>query len=313
MFLKALKECNTTMTMLHLLHNSICATISFEIEEILYANKAGIRLVHAKAELDLSPKGINGAWTKLVATDLASNVTVTTLILNRNGLGDQGVDIANALAKNCVLTSIELNGNLIGCAGCSAMVTTLLQNTVLTKITLNGNRIGWPGAMALAEMLRINASLRELGLGRNNVGNAGAAAIADALKCNTTLLQLDLEGNNISIKVAILKALKSHNRTLTWLNLKGNADISPVLWTAIHNARVFNFQLFDKQFTQSIRANAHSISGTSASPGQLRPQETDAFSSSHLGDRGLHVLSCENGALFKGREVKGTRQRTVNS
>jgi Leucine Rich repeat len=96
--------------------------------------------------------------------------------------------------------------------------------------------------MALAKMLRVNNSLRELGLGRNNVGNEGAAAIADALTCNTTLLRLDLEGNNISEKgaMAILKALKSHNRTVTLLNLKGNVDISPVLWTAIYNARVFN-------------------------------------------------------------------------
>jgi hypothetical protein len=41
--------------------NHISAIISFAMEEIVDANKAGIRLVHAETELELSLKGIDDA------------------------------------------------------------------------------------------------------------------------------------------------------------------------------------------------------------------------------------------------------------
>jgi Leucine Rich repeat len=119
MLLNALKQCNTSLTALYLFRNNVSLTISSAIEEIVNANEAGVRLIHAEAELDLSSKGISGAQAKLVSADLASSATVTTLNLNQNRIDQQGVDIANALTKNRVLTSIELNDNLIGCAGCS--------------------------------------------------------------------------------------------------------------------------------------------------------------------------------------------------
>jgi Leucine Rich repeat len=150
--------------------------------------------------------------------------------LNGNAIGPQGcIDVANALIKNGVLTSLEMNGNSIGDDGCMAMAATFRQNTVLTKISLNGNRIGPTGSIALTEMLRTNASLRVLGLGGNDVGNEGAVAFAGALRINAMLERLDLEGNDISDggAMAILKALMESNCSLRWLNLKANAEISP--------------------------------------------------------------------------------------
>jgi Leucine Rich repeat len=88
----------------------------------------------------------------------------------------------------------------------------------------------------------MNACLRELGLGQNNIGNDGAVAIADALRCTETLERPDLCGNTISDEgaTAILKASAGGSCSLTWMNLEDNDDISSVLWTGIHNARVFN-------------------------------------------------------------------------
>jgi Leucine Rich repeat len=127
------------------------------------------------------------------------------------------------------------NDNSIGDDGCSAIATALLQNTELTTILLNGNRIGPAGAMALAETLQMNGSLQEVGLGRNNISNEGAVAIAEALRCNETLERLDLSSNRLSDvgAMAILKVLTESNCSLTWLNLEGNAEISPGLQYSI--------------------------------------------------------------------------------
>jgi Leucine Rich repeat len=105
---------------------------------------------------------------------------------------------------------------------------TLRENAVLTKISLIGNGIGPAGALALAGGLRANATLQELGLGWNGIGNEGAVAIAKALRCNGVLERLDLRGNSISDKgaTAIFEALTESNCSLTWLNLKRNAEIS---------------------------------------------------------------------------------------
>jgi NLR family CARD domain-containing protein 3 len=234
--LKALTECNTTMEQLSLVFCNFSPTIRSAIRSFGVANKAGIRLLHAKGELDLSSKGIDDAKARPVAIELAGNTTVTRLVLNQNEIGHQGcVDIADALIKNRVLTSIELNDNSVCDAGCSAMAATLLQNTMLTKILLNGNNVGVAGATALAAVLVTNTRLQHLGLGRNCIGNDGAVAIADALKLNQTLERLDLSGNNVTDEgtMAILDSLENYNCTLTLLNLENNADSSPVLQKAI--------------------------------------------------------------------------------
>jgi Ran GTPase-activating protein (RanGAP) involved in mRNA processing and transport len=249
--LKALSGCNTTLTEVYLLDNDdISETIRSAIAAFAKANRHRIRLLHARAELDLSSKSIGAVQAKRVATELADNTTVTTLVLNKNGIGHQGcVDIADALNKYHVLVSIELNDNSFGDDGCLAMATTLRQNAVLTRISLNGNYIGPAGAVALAKMLQMNTSLRELGLGRNSIGNEGAAAIAGSLRHNETLDRLDLRSNRIGSRIgalAILKALTESNCSLTWLNLQGNFTISPGL------KKVIGFMLMSRQVLKSF-------------------------------------------------------------
>jgi Ran GTPase-activating protein (RanGAP) involved in mRNA processing and transport len=228
--LKALTECNTTLAELYLHENdNISVNIWSAIYAFVAANKAGTRLLCARADLDLSSKEIDDVQAKRVAAELADNTTVTTLVMNKNAIGRQGcIDIVDALITNRVLMSIELDDNSIGDDGCLAMAAALRENTVLTKASLDGNNIGLPGAMALADTLRVNGSLRDLGLGRNNVGTDGAAAIAEALKCNETLERLDLHANSICDEGAmvILKALKESNCSLMWLNLEENSEIS---------------------------------------------------------------------------------------
>jgi Leucine Rich repeat len=206
-----LTECNTTLKWLSLEYSDaqpISADILFDIEAIIDANKAGIRLLHAESVLDLSYKRIDDKRARQIAKELACNSTIRTLILSKNDVRDEGsVDIANALINNRTLTSIRLDDNLIGNNGC----------------------------YTIAEALRMNKSLQVLGLGRNCIGDDGAVAIADSLRTNATVTRLYLDGNCISDggAMSVLTLLKNYNHTLLTVNLLDNIDVPPVLWEKI--------------------------------------------------------------------------------
>jgi Ran GTPase-activating protein (RanGAP) involved in mRNA processing and transport len=230
--LNALTECNVTVAELNLDGNNVPDATLADIAQITIANQAGIRLLYAKSVLDLSFRGIDNAKAKQVAKELAGSTTLTTLLLSKNDIADDGsVDIGKALLKNSTLESIEFDDNSISDAGSSAVAQSLCENTVLTRLFFNGNCIGLAGATTLAEMLHVNTSLQELGLGRNSICSeaAVAVAIAVALKRNTTLARLDFGSNRICDvgAMAILDMLADYNCTLVQLNLEGNEEISP--------------------------------------------------------------------------------------
>jgi Ran GTPase-activating protein (RanGAP) involved in mRNA processing and transport len=242
LILEALMEWNTTLAyfgmyngLLHPVYH-ISEDILSAIYDVIDTNRFGIRLLGAPSQLDLSCKDINATRAKLVAKELATNSSVTSLVLSKNDIGDEGsVDIGEALTKNSTLALIDLEDNGIGDTGSSSIAAALLENTTLTKVFLNGNSIGPGGAAAIAEMLRVNTNLQFLGLGRNCIGNGGAVAIAAALRSNATITRLDLNGNGISDEgaAAILTALKQDNNTLVMLNLGDNDKISLALQKSI--------------------------------------------------------------------------------
>jgi Leucine Rich repeat len=245
--LRCLAESNTTLTSLDL---DIAGPTLHAIREVIDANTAGIRFLDTKSVLDLTSRDIWTRHAKLIANELSSNSTVTTLILSKNNIADGGsVEIGGMLAKNRTLMEIELDDNGIGEVGSSAIAKALCENTVVTKLSLNGNVIGLTGAAAFAEMLQTNATVQQLGLGQNNIGDDGVVAIADALKVNTALTGLNLAGNSIGDRgiLAILKVLLNYNCTLMSLNLEATTNESPLLLQSVKGVlasrRVLDFLL----------------------------------------------------------------------
>jgi 3-deoxy-D-manno-octulosonic-acid transferase len=95
--LESLTGCNTTLVHLGLdNHDNISETVCTAIAAFTLANEADIRLLHAGAELDLSSKSIDAVQAKRVATELAANATVTTLLLNQMILAMKGAWISPA-------------------------------------------------------------------------------------------------------------------------------------------------------------------------------------------------------------------------
>jgi hypothetical protein len=77
-----LTERNTTLKKLGFVESNNISDTILSVAAFVGANRNGIRLLHAGSELDLSSEDIDDDQAKRVASELADNMTVPTLILN---------------------------------------------------------------------------------------------------------------------------------------------------------------------------------------------------------------------------------------
>ena len=85
-------------------------------------------------------------------------------------------EIGTALKENTALTVLDLNRNEIGNGGVDALCAALRENTALTELDLSYNRIRAGGAEALGAALRENTTVTVLDLSYNGIGAGGAEA-----------------------------------------------------------------------------------------------------------------------------------------
>jgi Ran GTPase-activating protein (RanGAP) involved in mRNA processing and transport len=195
--LRVLKERNTSLKRIGLHPTRSTWRTTEAIRNVVWANAAGMRLLHVQGELDLTSKMWHWDLVKVLSEELATNTSVTALNLRSNGIIDEGaVLISEALGKNRALLKIGLSSNSIGDSGALALAAALRENTTLQGLDLTYNDITDHGVASLAASLKINKSLTKLALRNNRFGNDGIVDLLEALeRDNYTLLILDLEGN----------------------------------------------------------------------------------------------------------------------
>jgi serine/threonine protein kinase/Ran GTPase-activating protein (RanGAP) involved in mRNA processing and transport len=162
--------------------------------------------------------------TRRLAEALATNYTLMSLDVSSNALGVEGAKaMAGALTKNSTLMSLDMASNRIGVEGAKAMVVALVENSTLTLLDMSGNGIGNEGCKAMTELLAMNSTITMLDLSYNVIGVEGGKAIAEVLATNSTLTSLDLSYNEIGVEgaKAMARAL-ANNSTLTALDMSGN-------------------------------------------------------------------------------------------
>lgn len=174
--------------------------------------------------------------------------TVITLFITKAHLNEEAaVAIANALAKNKTLTTLDISENEICKAvsdgpytanGVKALAEALEENKVLRYLNLSQNQLcgiaaigpimsddeySDEGISALANAMKTNQSLMRLDISKNTITSKGAVALAPALLVNVALKELNLQGNLVGAEgaKAIGEALEK-NRVLTALNLANN-------------------------------------------------------------------------------------------
>ena len=145
-------------------------------------------------------KKIQSAGAIHLAEGLACNSTLETLDLTGNDIGDAGMDsVSNALAGHPKLKTLLVGYNGIKDANLANVLLAPSNNGCngcLTAIDLSNNGIGDAGAGVLAAALGRNTTLTELRLHNTEIGDIGADKLAAGIAANSTLCVLWLGGSD---------------------------------------------------------------------------------------------------------------------
>jgi len=204
----------------------------------------------AALELSSCKHAMTGEGPYFLGKYLRHNPTVRWLTLDHNGMGDAAcVQLCEALKGGVQpnLRRLSLRYNGLTAEACKAVGELLEEEKcMMTHLELHGNVIGCFGLKVLGDALRKNKSLLDLGVGDNRIDNyedrgteLGDQAIADltdfvgALRENNTLQVLNLKDNHISTEAVEEIFLDTITEKVQHRGFILGADISRELCTKI--------------------------------------------------------------------------------
>jgi Ran GTPase-activating protein (RanGAP) involved in mRNA processing and transport len=230
----SLANCNVDLENLRLLVNAIRSAPSLT-ELDLHGNdfsSSGTEIILGCIVFQSHLKNLNLSYCSLeVVSNIAislRNSSLTELNLDNNAFSDNGAkELAAALKTNTALETLSLTECDIGKYGCSAgasaLADALAVNRTLRSLDLYGNPLGEVGAKLLASALPYNRSLRQLVVSQSGCGDDGAIAFADALLHGSSVIELQIVSCGITNTGAIALAEgAAFNTRLRQLHLSCN-------------------------------------------------------------------------------------------
>lgn len=197
-------------------HDSLHETNLTELQQALQH----VRLQDREtSNLDLSNRFLGLSGSRVAAEALARAKHLLKLNLSYNQLGGPLKKKTHGRPRTAESPAEEI--------GMLYIAEAMARNTVLLSLNLAGNNLDLNGTHAAAQMLRKNKTLEELVLYNNSINDDCVPDLCDALANNTTLLRLNLDYNDITDRGAeMLFAVLSTNQTLGYLSLKFNEGVS---------------------------------------------------------------------------------------
>lgn len=126
-------------------------------------------------EYSTSGLDLGSARTRILASQVAYNKTLTNLHLSRAQIKDEdGKDIAKILFNNTTLRKLELEGNNLGPHTAKVLASALRINKTLQYLDLESNQLvgdgeDTPSMIELISALEENDTLISLNLGNNKL------------------------------------------------------------------------------------------------------------------------------------------------
>ncbi|XP_043537004.1 NACHT, LRR and PYD domains-containing protein 3-like [Chiloscyllium plagiosum] len=150
---------NSSLTQLNLSQNKLGDTGVTNVCEALSSPQCKIQ------SLLLCENLIRGKVVEKLMLTLSTNWSLTSLNLNKNKLGDQGIRLMIAALgqRSCTLQTLELEGNGITNAYTEDLAVAPTTNVALTKVNLSDNLLTDQSALALSTLTRRHPSLRTIG------------------------------------------------------------------------------------------------------------------------------------------------------
>lgn len=166
-----------------------------------------------KLEKDETPKEfstsgleLGSARTRILASQVAYNNTLTNLHLSRAAIKDEdGKDVAKILYNNTVLRKLELEGNNLGPHTAKVFASALRINKTLQYLDLESNQLVGDGddfqsMMELISALEENDTLISLNIANNKLDQTIGQHIRQMLTKNTSLIDLEIGFNSFTLE-----------------------------------------------------------------------------------------------------------------
>ncbi|KAK3764049.1 hypothetical protein RRG08_046518 [Elysia crispata] len=179
-----------------------------EIKKRLYTkecSKLGVTPVGAflrepsRTDLRLPHYSLGPVGARALSVPLMLDSTLTTLDLEGNGLGHEGVvNLKEVLTDHCAITHLNLKRNKLGYKGALVACQILGTNRLITSLNVSANQIDDKAGVFFANMLKANTHLKSLDLSDNNLAEISGRQLGSALSQNETLEILDLCWNHFS-------------------------------------------------------------------------------------------------------------------
>ncbi|XP_060745279.1 NACHT, LRR and PYD domains-containing protein 3-like isoform X2 [Tachysurus vachellii] len=183
-------------------------TSTDKITEDIVLKMMPVITASSKAIISCDSLGVK-SWSSLVSALRSEtsklrelHLTVKTLDLSDNKLGDSGVKSLSAVLENphCKLETLKLFNCGVSDEGCAALTSALRSNpSHLRELDLSDNKLGDSGVKSLSAVLENpHCKLETLRLYKCGVSDEGCAALTSALRSNPShLRELDLSDNKL--------------------------------------------------------------------------------------------------------------------
>eukprot|EP00736_Rhodelphis_marinus_P014100 Rmarinus@m.9463 len=150
-----------------------------------------------------------------------------TLLIRGNHISDRGAGVlADALAENATLTSVNVADNNISAEGLHEIVYSLLSNerSSVSHLTLSKNPLKEDGAEHIAALITESPTLTYLDLGECKIPDEGAGVLAEALAQTSNLSTLHIPHNFLTQGSGdVLCSALEVNSSLTAMDISGNS------------------------------------------------------------------------------------------
>ena len=179
--------------------------------------------------LVLSHWAMRGYEFNIIMKALASNCSVTKLKLQGNCLDCNSiVALRKMLRKNKSITEIDLSDNMIGNSGGIYIGKIIKETKYLETLIVSGNKFDDSKVSEIADGIAVNNTLKALNLSHNQFMSSAGRALGLAIEMNRSIEDLDLSWNHFRMEGAVDFSFGvALNKSLVVVNLSFNgfADI----------------------------------------------------------------------------------------
>ncbi|XP_008493799.1 dynein regulatory complex subunit 5 [Calypte anna] len=180
-----------------------------------------VRMCHSLKVFKLTRSQVDDDKTRLLVRNLLDHPSLVELNLSHNLIGDKGAQAIGKLINHSRLEILDLCNNQIGHLGAQALAQALAENSTLTSLNLRLNCLEDEGGEAIGHALLTNTTLKFIHLGSNNLSEPTATLFSQVLSQNNTLMSINFTCNHLGLDGGkqLLEGL-ADNKTLTEFDLR---------------------------------------------------------------------------------------------